>query len=55
MSSEFAGDPDAQKVLAAFSPAQETAKLKGFGKPVPFLRFTSKELAERRWHRQVNG
>jgi class 3 adenylate cyclase len=55
MSAEFAGDPDAQKILAAFSPAQETAELKGFGKPVPFLRITSKELAERRRHRQVNG
>ena len=48
MSAEFAGDPDARNVLAGFAPVSESAELKGFDKPVPFLRITAEELVERR-------
>ncbi|MDP6574235.1 MAG: adenylate/guanylate cyclase domain-containing protein [Rhodospirillales bacterium] len=48
MSAEFAGDPDTRKMLTGLSPVPETADLKGFDKPVPFLRITAEELAQRR-------
>ncbi|MCH8276093.1 MAG: hypothetical protein IIA50_00930 [Bacteroidetes bacterium] len=37
-----------RKMLAGFAPVHETAELKGFNKPVPYLRITAEELAERR-------
>ena len=48
MSVEFANDPDARNILTGFSPADESAELKGFDTPVPFLRITAQELVERR-------
>jgi class 3 adenylate cyclase len=38
LSRELAADPAVAAALAPFAPAQEIAKLKGFDRPIPFLR-----------------
>ena len=48
LSREFAEDPGIQALLAEFSPIEQTAELKGFDAPVPYLRITAEELAENR-------
>ncbi len=47
MSREFADDPGIAPLLAAFSPVEATAELKGFAEPVPLLRITAEDLAAR--------
>ena len=45
MSREFADDPGVAPLLDAFSPVAAPAELKGFSKPVPFLRISAGKLA----------
>ena len=48
MSREFVDDPGIQELLAGFSPIADSAALKGFDVPVPYLRITAEELTEKR-------
>ena len=41
LSEDVAGDPEAMKLVEPLKPAKESAVLKGFDKPVPFLRIAS--------------
>jgi len=48
MSPEFASDPEVTRVLSRITVSEESAELKGFPEPIPFLRITAGTLAERR-------
>jgi len=50
MSPEFASDPEVTRVLSQIAVSEESAELKGFPEPVPFLRITAGTLAEFRRH-----
>jgi class 3 adenylate cyclase len=41
LSRDVAGDPEAMKLIAELHPTEETAVLKGFERPVPFLRIAA--------------
>ncbi|MSO92589.1 MAG: hypothetical protein EXQ86_04215 [Rhodospirillales bacterium] len=48
VSRKLASDPAVAPLLADYAPVSESAQLKGFAEPVPYVRITAEELAAKR-------